>query len=77
MLLCTVTFILFLDIASGLKVLDSPRNQYLFDDRLVDGKLPIKDNNSSCIRCAVIGNGGMMNGSKMGREIDENDYVFR
>ncbi|XP_072038551.1 alpha-N-acetylgalactosaminide alpha-2,6-sialyltransferase 2-like isoform X2 [Amphiura filiformis] len=62
-------------IASGLKMLDSPNNQYLFDDRVIDGQLP-KDN-SSCIRCAVIGNGGMMNGSKMGKEIDANDYVFR
>ncbi len=62
-------------VSAALSVLDSPNNQYLFDDRFVDGRLP--KNDSSCIRCAVIGNGGIMNGSKMGKEIDANDYVFR
>ena len=56
--------------------MNTPSAQYLFDDRLdKDGNLPRND--TSCVRCAVIGNGGMMNGSKMGKEIDANDYVFR
>ncbi|XP_062859460.1 alpha-N-acetylgalactosaminide alpha-2,6-sialyltransferase 1-like [Trichomycterus rosablanca] len=30
-----------------------------------------------CIRCAVVGTGGILNGSKMGKEIDSHHYVFR
>lgn len=30
-----------------------------------------------CIRCAVVGMGGILNGSRMGQEIDAHDYVFR
>ncbi|XP_033647959.1 alpha-N-acetylgalactosaminide alpha-2,6-sialyltransferase 2-like [Asterias rubens] len=31
----------------------------------------------SCIRCAVVGNGGILNGSARGREIDDHHMVFR
>lgn len=30
-----------------------------------------------CIHCAVVGNSGILNGSRLGTEIDSNDYVFR
>jgi alpha-N-acetylgalactosaminide alpha-2,6-sialyltransferase (sialyltransferase 7B) len=31
----------------------------------------------TCIRCAVVGNGGILNGSRQGQKIDTHDYVFR
>ncbi|XP_025783335.1 alpha-N-acetylgalactosaminide alpha-2,6-sialyltransferase 2-like [Puma concolor] len=32
---------------------------------------------SNCVRCAVVGNGGILNGSRQGLNIDAHDYVFR
>uniref|UniRef100_A0ACB8EK80 Alpha-N-acetylgalactosaminide alpha-2,6-sialyltransferase 2 n=2 Tax=Sphaerodactylus townsendi TaxID=933632 RepID=A0ACB8EK80_9SAUR len=32
---------------------------------------------NSCIRCAVVGNGGILNGSHQGKDIDAHDFVFR
>ncbi|XP_049320271.1 alpha-N-acetylgalactosaminide alpha-2,6-sialyltransferase 2 [Astyanax mexicanus] len=55
----------------SLAVLNTAANQEMFDDWGNRG------NGSRCIRCAVVGNGGILKGSKKGEEIDQHHYVFR
>ncbi|KAL7869591.1 hypothetical protein AOLI_G00135790 [Acnodon oligacanthus] len=56
---------------NSLAILNTSANRLMFDDWERRG------NRSQCIHCAVVGNGGILNGSKKGREIDQHDYVFR
>ncbi|NXI69691.1 SIA7B sialyltransferase, partial [Anseranas semipalmata] len=42
---------------------------------LFDGRQPAVP--ARCVRCAVVGNGGILNGSRMGPTIDAHDHVFR
>ncbi|XP_064180480.1 alpha-N-acetylgalactosaminide alpha-2,6-sialyltransferase 2 isoform X1 [Anguilla rostrata] len=61
----------FQTLEASLSVLNSSANRCLFDDWGSRGK------GAACIRCAVVGNGGILRGSKKGQEIDQHDYVFR
>lgn len=55
-------------IASTLSLLNSSESAQLLGSREPRG---------DCIRCAVVGNGGILNGSRQGLNIDAHDYVFR
>uniref|UniRef100_A0A2I3G1U4 alpha-N-acetylgalactosaminide alpha-2,6-sialyltransferase n=1 Tax=Nomascus leucogenys TaxID=61853 RepID=A0A2I3G1U4_NOMLE len=56
-------------IASTLSLLNGSESAKLF--------APPRDPPPKCIRCAVVGNGGILNGSRQGPNIDAHDYVFR
>ena len=59
-----------------MSLLNTSSNLYLFDDLLINETVNGVANNT-CIRCAVVGNGGILNGSRIGHVIDSHDYVFR
>lgn len=60
--------------------------EYKYDEVMASVKLlprptePLlvpKPGGDGCIHCAVVGTSGILNGSRMGAEIDAHDYVFR
>ncbi|NXJ88367.1 SIA7B sialyltransferase, partial [Corythaixoides concolor] len=55
-------------VGSTLRLLNASANRRLFDRDAFPG---------GCVRCAVVGNGGILNGSRQGKAIDAHDLVFR
>ncbi|XP_041342491.1 alpha-N-acetylgalactosaminide alpha-2,6-sialyltransferase 2 isoform X3 [Pyrgilauda ruficollis] len=55
-------------VGSTLQLLNASANRHLFDRATFSG---------GCVRCAVVGNGGILNGSRQGKAIDSHDLVFR
>ncbi|NXT18318.1 SIA7B sialyltransferase, partial [Syrrhaptes paradoxus] len=55
-------------VGSTLRLLNVSANRRLFDRDGFPG---------GCVRCAVVGNGGILNGSRQGKAIDAHDLVFR
>ncbi|XP_032833407.2 alpha-N-acetylgalactosaminide alpha-2,6-sialyltransferase 2-like isoform X1 [Petromyzon marinus] len=61
-------------VATALRLLNTSANRHMFDDWSERWR---RQRAPACVACAVVGNGGILNGSRLGREIDKHHYVFR
>lgn len=57
----------FAEVMPTVKLIPKPKEPLLLPRTGSDG----------CLRCAVVGTSGILYGSKLGKEIDAHDYVFR
>uniref|UniRef100_A0A3Q2VF79 alpha-N-acetylgalactosaminide alpha-2,6-sialyltransferase n=1 Tax=Haplochromis burtoni TaxID=8153 RepID=A0A3Q2VF79_HAPBU len=57
----------FAEVMASVKLIPKPKEPLL---------LP-KPGGDGCVHCAVVGTAGILNGSKVGAEIDAHDYIFR
>uniref|UniRef100_A0A3B4ETZ1 alpha-N-acetylgalactosaminide alpha-2,6-sialyltransferase n=1 Tax=Pundamilia nyererei TaxID=303518 RepID=A0A3B4ETZ1_9CICH len=62
-----MSFFSFAEVMASVKLIPKPKEPLLLPKPGADG----------CIHCAVVGTAGILNGSKVGAEIDAHDYVFR
>lgn len=60
-------FVSFTEVMVSVKLIPKPKEPLL----------PPKPGQGECVCCAVVGTAGILKGSKMGKEIDAHDHVFR
>ncbi|XP_033640091.1 alpha-N-acetylgalactosaminide alpha-2,6-sialyltransferase 1-like [Asterias rubens] len=65
------------DLPFGIRQSDQAFVEILNHTSFRNPELPLHGSSQECIKCAVVGCGGILNGSEAGTEIEGHDYVFR